>query len=145
MEWLLLPAAAALAWYLGKRNGSPSSKPPPDNPPSEPPALTLKVKVFNGVTEMPWARVMGQATLKVGETKRALRQYWQMSFFPPMQALAQVNLTRTGIDDVVGVLLLNGVQVWKGPLLESGELVKYVQTVSLYGVTVPAVTIQAFQ
>ena len=35
MEWLLLPAAAALAWYLGKRNGSPSSEPPPDTLPSE--------------------------------------------------------------------------------------------------------------
>jgi|GEM_PF-5700273 len=145
MEWLLLPAAAALAWYLGKRNGYPSSKTPPDTPPSEPPALTLKVKVFNGVTEMSWARVMGQATLKVGETKRAFRKYWWMIIAPPLWAIAQVNLTRTDVDNVIGTLILDGIPVWEGPLLESGRLVKYVKEIDIFGMTLPAVTIQAFQ
>jgi len=55
MEWLLLPAAAALAWYLGSRK--PSAPPPlPPPPPKQPPPRRFKAELLHqavslGITE----------------------------------------------------------------------------------------------
>lgn len=155
MELLVAAAGAVALWLYYKKRKEQSSQtsetPPEEEPPAEqpPPAkftgpITLKVKLFTGQYEIPIFRVSGQATLNVGQSKRAFCKYWQTNFLPPIWYIATVNLKRTSADRIEGQVYLNGISAWKGVLMEDGKPKRKSWETEVAGIKGAVVTIAAW-